>query len=58
MTAQKRHYDELLAEHYSWMAGKPYAAVVAEEDVRESEEKERQRLDALADPDTDGFYYR
>ncbi|MEI6642336.1 MAG: class I SAM-dependent methyltransferase [Novosphingobium sp.] len=33
MTAQKRHYDELLAEHYSWMAGKPYAAVVAEQEA-------------------------
>ncbi|MGZ5921395.1 MAG: class I SAM-dependent methyltransferase, partial [Rhizomicrobium sp.] len=26
-----RHYDELLAEHYSWMVGVPFAQKVAEQ---------------------------
>lgn len=33
-SAQKRHYDTLLAEHYSWMAGKPFAESVADQEAR------------------------
>lgn len=32
-SAQKRHYDALLAEHYSWMAGKPFAESVADQEA-------------------------
>lgn len=32
-SAQKRHYDALLAEHYSWMAGKPFAQSVADQEA-------------------------
>jgi SAM-dependent methyltransferase len=32
-SAQKRHYDALLAAHYSWMAGKPFDDSVAEQEA-------------------------
>lgn len=33
MTATKQHYDDLLAAHYSWMFGKPFAESVAEQEA-------------------------
>ena len=30
-SAVTRHYDDLLAEHYSWMVGMPFADNVAEQ---------------------------
>ncbi|MFM9936370.1 MAG: class I SAM-dependent methyltransferase [Novosphingobium sp.] len=33
MTSQKQHYDDLLAEHYSWMFGKPFWDSVAEQEA-------------------------
>jgi hypothetical protein len=31
MSDVTRHYDTLLAQHYSWMMGVPFAAKVAEQ---------------------------
>ncbi|WP_298191554.1 class I SAM-dependent methyltransferase [Novosphingobium sp.] len=33
MSAQQQHYDALLAELYSWMAGRPFAETVAEQEA-------------------------